>query len=1098
MIPAKVEEAFSCIAQGTRDAPGTIDAIVSLWEGGRANGPIAPDLLRAAREIERALPALTRTNSARDRLAPLLTDFRADMLLAWATASSARADVRLEPILTLALETASLSDRALDIARDRVVQGPLEDALAVAALLGDRLDFGKSENRELRARLEILLWEAGAAALSIPEFSMLLWRSSRVFDELIRKPSGSNLRGRVLAARCLELGARVVTSTVTHEALGKTLQVLQPLLLHPEPLVSTHAARALGLLAGHEQHLEAMLLDWLGSDSELLAKRGMTAAASLPGARVRALSVELSRAFARPESASWALAGAALATPYLMVEAKELWDEVYERILSGEGGASAARDLALGLHSVYRVEARQAKARAELKQLRQKARRARPQTIDEFRDWLRVFAYTDMVEGAERDPLDVEMGLENLVHLAAQFDDEEADARAGRFAESLGRTFEDAMRLVLRGTSKREQATGMNALEGAARTMALRLWDPQLATRPGTSILPPPDLGGTWEQIARAPHELLEVVVERRAAGELDAQIAEALEVLALRLGGYALDACGSESEGAPGGGPTAHATCRWLRKLSHDGQLAAHAKQEALSALFWRLVDTTRGTALGAVDDVEWLGPFAAWWALVIDRPVILTELGRALPMIRPEALERCTALAEALRTTVFSADSGAAWVDKAGQTLAELRATGTELALALDALGRTLLEVAATSGRDPELEPKCLKMVLSAERLQDALADPVRGLHPPKFMEEDLVVSHRQEQAPRTAALIARAIRSRELSVLEVWFTSLGPVASALTEAAVREARDRTPPPPPSRRKLEPETIEGYELVRPLGEGGVGKVWLVRKPGADRLFVLKIPKSEALANASDTEREGLLSAFVEEAKALAGLYHPNVANIIDRGVSKDVPFLVLELLIGADLQKYSRARLLSLFELRQIVLDSCAGLFALHGASLVHRDIKPANIWLRLPLEHGEKFEGVKHRDPAVTRPLSAVVIDFGMVRPTRVAADAGGRFVAGTPGYMAPDQVLDPMDLDPRADVYGLAATVYNVTTGRTFFDEIKNSRDRIIAHMQRDPFEDLSRLAEYPSALQKLMRQAVALDPKDRPWPLEFGHAFEASL
>src|SRR5690606_4829542 len=121
----------------------------------------------------------------------------------------------------------------------------------------------------------------------------------------------------------------------------------------------------------------------------------------------------------------------------------------------------------------------------------------------------------------------------------------------------------------------------------------------------------------------------------------------------------------------------------------------------------------------------------------------------------------------------------------------------------------------------------------------------------------------------------------------------------------------------------------------------------------------LLKIPKVEALANASDTERAGILESFVEEARAMAELYHPNVVSIIDRGVSQDVPFLVLELLIGADLQDYARAKLLSLFELRQIVLDSCSGLSALHGAGLVHRDIKPANIWLRLPLGKGEKFD-------------------------------------------------------------------------------------------------------------------------------------------
>src|SRR5262249_27840786 len=148
------------------------------------------------------------------------------------------------------------------------------------------------------------------------------------------------------------------------------------------------------------------------------------------------------------------------------------------------------------------------------------------------------------------------------------------------------------------------------------------------------------------------------------------------------------------------------------------------------------------------------------------------------------------------------------------------------------------------------------------------------------------------------------------------------------------------------------------GYELVQPLGEGGIGKVWLVRKPGADRLFVLKIPKSDAPPRANDAERAAIPPSFRGEAKALAGPHHPNVANIIDRGVVDDVPFMVLEYLIGADLATYAAAHKMSLFELRQVVLDACAGLSALHGVGLVHRDLKPPNLWLRLPLGGGQRF--------------------------------------------------------------------------------------------------------------------------------------------
>jgi serine/threonine-protein kinase len=547
-----------------------------------------------------------------------------------------------------------------------------------------------------------------------------------------------------------------------------------------------------------------------------------------------------------------------------------------------------------------------------------------------------------------------------------------------------------------------------------------------------------------------------------------------------------------------------AHETCLWLRKLDGlaDGERELPpALKGALSSILWRLVDSTRGTALGEVDDVRWLGPFAAWWAVVIDRPTVLLQLATALPMMAPGALTHCCDQAEALRAALSTGEIDGQWRDAASRALESLHASDTELASALTGLADALEGFATAAGAKAQLEEMCLALVRAGERVRGALADPVHALReaaavpPPGSIPPE---ASGADNARRIAALVARSIRAREMAMLDVWLASLGPVASSLVESAVRGAIRRSPPPPPKPKKQEPKAIQGYELVKPLGEGGIGTVWLVRKPGADRLFVLKTPKAEALATANDTEREGILASFVEEAKALAGLYHPNVANIIDRGVSDGVPFLVLEYLIGADLKSYSTARAMTLFELRQVVVESCAGLAALHRAGLVHRDVKPANLWLRLPLAEGSRFDAEKHRDPALAPPLATVVIDFGMVRAIRVPPEAGGRFVAGTAGYIAPEQVLDPVELDPRADVYALAGTVYNVTTGRAFFDEIDAQRDRIIAHMRRDPLEDAERLSPFPSAVARLLRAATARDPKDRPSPIEFGREFSAAI
>src|SRR6185369_16139946 len=157
------------------------------------------------------------------------------------------------------------------------------------------------------------------------------------------------------------------------------------------------------------------------------------------------------------------------------------------------------------------------------------------------------------------------------------------------------------------------------------------------------------------------------------------------LEVLAIMLGGYALVACGEETDLGPGRGPTAHNTCLWLRKiegLADGSRELPHPLKSALSKLFWRLVDTTRGTTLGEVDDVEWLGPFAAWWALVIDRPAMLLPLTSALPMMSLEALQSCVSEAEALRRAMSSGMVEGTWGPAAASALSALKADETELA--------------------------------------------------------------------------------------------------------------------------------------------------------------------------------------------------------------------------------------------------------------------------------------------------------------------------------------------------------------------------------------------------------------------------------
>jgi len=489
--------------------------------------------------------------------------------------------------------------------------------------------------------------------------------------------------------------------------VGRTLQTLQPLLLHPEPLVWVHAARALGRITGTIDQMEGTLLDWVRGDSPLLRQRAMTAFACLPAERLKFLGSELANILESQED-EWALAPIAAATPYLYVESRDLWNRLSARILEGEGGAIAARALARGLATLFRRGGQQSVLEPPLQRLREMARRARAESIEDWRRWLEVISVTDPVDSAERDPLDVELGVENLVRIAAQYDDEEADARAARFADTLAQTFQEARRIAQGGGTLRHRAAAMNAFEGCARSLALRLWEPLLATRPTGIPIEAPDLRETWNTVARTPAEILDLVREQRQAGNEQAGDAQ-LEVLAIRLGGYALDACDEESSFGSGRGPTAHDTCLWLKKLDGlaDGtREMTPALQTALSSLFWRLVDTTRGTALGEVDDVEWLGPFAAWWALVIDRPAMLVGLATALPMMNKKALEKCCERADAMRTALSTGEADGAWGEHVVNMLAELHAEETELAHALAGLAHGLADFAGAAGPKPDLD--------------------------------------------------------------------------------------------------------------------------------------------------------------------------------------------------------------------------------------------------------------------------------------------------------------------------------------------------------------------------------------------------------
>jgi eukaryotic-like serine/threonine-protein kinase len=255
-------------------------------------------------------------------------------------------------------------------------------------------------------------------------------------------------------------------------------------------------------------------------------------------------------------------------------------------------------------------------------------------------------------------------------------------------------------------------------------------------------------------------------------------------------------------------------------------------------------------------------------------------------------------------------------------------------------------------------------------------------------------------------------------------------------------------------------------YRLVRKLGEGGMGEVYLAEHRLLKRPCALKLIKREA---GSDPIA---LARFEREVQSAARLSHPNTIEIYDYGHTTDGTFYyVMEYLRGLSLSELVRrdgplppGRAIYLF--RQV----CAGLAEAHRLGLVHRDLKPGNLFLAV---RGGEADVAK-------------VLDFGLVKLTRDpgAAELSSEMtVSGTPMYMAPEQAVGDRSLDARADIYALGAMMYFALTGRPPFTG--ESAFAIMMSQARDPVVPPSQVQPgVPHDLEQVVLRCLAKAPSDR--------------
>jgi Tol biopolymer transport system component len=260
-------------------------------------------------------------------------------------------------------------------------------------------------------------------------------------------------------------------------------------------------------------------------------------------------------------------------------------------------------------------------------------------------------------------------------------------------------------------------------------------------------------------------------------------------------------------------------------------------------------------------------------------------------------------------------------------------------------------------------------------------------------------------------------------------------------------------------------------YEIVAPLGAGGMGEVYRAHDPRLGRDVAIKALPD---AFAHDADR---LARFEREAKLLAGLSHPNIAGLLGLEEVEGRRYLVLECVEGETLAERLKRGPLPLDETLEVCRQIAAGVEAAHEAGVVHRDLKPGNVKLT---PAGQ----VKVLDFGLARGVDPVGGDSGpslSQSPTRTFAATGLGVVLGTAAYMSPEQARGRA-VDRRADVWSFGCVLYECLAGRSLF-EGETASDLIARILEREP--DWSALpATTPVRVRDLLRRCLRKDAKER--------------
>ena len=265
-------------------------------------------------------------------------------------------------------------------------------------------------------------------------------------------------------------------------------------------------------------------------------------------------------------------------------------------------------------------------------------------------------------------------------------------------------------------------------------------------------------------------------------------------------------------------------------------------------------------------------------------------------------------------------------------------------------------------------------------------------------------------------------------------------------------------------------------YKLLRKIGEGGMGYVYLAEQLNISRKVVIKLLKPEFCVN------DEQLGRFKREAELASKLSHPNCVTIHDFGFHERAPYIVMEYLEGQALSEliFYKKEYFSIAEVSHYIGQVCDALEVAQDLGVVHRDLKPENIFV---LE--EPLGG-----------LDIKVLDFGIAKLAHNHPEASssnltrGDMVFGTPQYMAPEQIRGK-PLDHRADVYALTVILYEMLSGKVPYEQNDPSDlVSILTQHLRDPVPELipeklhPEAAAFCGALNQIIQAGMAKKPEDR--------------